>query len=426
MEIGAPEYKKTVLSNGVTVITEHHSAARSVCCGIFVDFGTRDEPKHMNGAAHFIEHMVFKGTKRRSAFQIAKSLEEVGGELNAYTTREYTCYYTLSLNEHCRLSLDVLLDLVSQAAFAPRDYGKERDVVISEIDMAKEMFEDSIFDYYFESAYPDHTMGWPILGTEKTLKSFSRRDLVQLYKKVHCGANLIVSIAGNVDHDKAVKLVEERLGKLPRGRKLKRKRPRIKGFHQYVKRPSEQIHLLVGLPGPSFTEKGRLECLVVSALLGGGMTSRLYQKVRERRGLAYTIYSYMSSFTDSGLLMTYAGVAPENVRKTLGVIADEFSRLRSAGIKRRELDMFKTQVTGNILLGSDDLENRMSSIAVNEMIFKKYRSVQRVMDEIQAITRTSVEEYIHRYVHWNQSGLMLVGPIEKGQGKEWLKDFKFK
>lgn len=418
-----PVFNRTTLPNGVRVLTEHHPFTRSVAAGIYVDLGTRDESPQLNGAAHFIEHLVFKGTRKRSAFEIAKSLEEVGGDLNAYTSREYTCFHATSLREHLPLAMDVLVDLISRAQFSKADFDMERDVVQHEIDMSTDDLEEYIFDLYFENAYQGHQLGLPILGTPASLKAMDRRQVLAYYQSRYRGSNLIVSVAGNVDHEEVVKSVEKALGHQPgRVPKNHRRKPRVKGFKKFIHRPSEQVHILLGGPSCSFKDDYRFESYIVNALLGGGMTSRLYQSVREKRGLAYSVYSYLVSFTDTGLLMFYASTAPKNVRKVLSLIRGEVLGLKRRGISQRDLNLFKTQVKGQILLGADDVENRMNSLAVNEMIFGAYRPVDEVIAEIDGITLRSVKEYLNRFVTLDTMGLLLIGDLDRQEADQLMNE----
>ena len=416
-----PEFRKTTLENGVRVLTEHHPYTRATCAGIYACLGTRDEPEDLEGAAHFLEHIVFKGTKKRSAYDIAKELEAVGGELNAFTSRETTCYHATSLKEDLSMSLDVLLDIVSQAQFSKEDVEKEREVILQEIDMSMDLLEDYIFDLYFEWAYKGHNLGRNILGTEKSLEGISRKKLMDFYKNRYAGENLIVSVAGDVDHDQVVEQVQKVLkGKLKSNLKNKRRKPQQRSFREIIKKSSEQVHLLVGLPSSSFREKHRFEAYIVNSLLGGGMTSRLYQKVREKRGLAYSVYSYLHSFTDSGLLMIYAGTSEKNLKKVTDIVYKEMKSLKEKGVSKSQLKQFKKQVEGGILLGADDIENRMNSIAVNEMVFGKYRSVDSVVAEIEEISLDSIREYLDKYFDFNKIGALVIGDVDESKTKELL------
>jgi len=416
-----PEFRKTVLPNGVRVVTEHHPFSRATSAAVYVDLGTRDEPQGLNGAAHFVEHLVFKGTKKRSAFEIAKSLEAVGGELNAYTSRENTCFHAVSLREHLPLSLEVLVDLATQATFAPSEFTKEREVIEQEIDMSADLLEEYIFDLYFEKAYAGHSLGLPILGTSQTLKGITRDKLFDFYEGHYGGSNLVVSVAGDVDHQRVLDMVEKSLSPTrARYPRQPRQAPKVGPFRSVVHRPSEQIHLLMGLPSGSYVGTHRFEAYIVNALLGGGMTSRLYQKVREEEALVYSIYSYLNTFTDAGLIMVYAGTSEKNAPKVLDHIAEEVERLRREGLNSEELEFFKTQVKGTILLGADDIENRMNSIAVNEMIFGRYRSVDEVVAEIDQVSVDSVKAYIKTFFKPEDFGVMVMGDIDEKTANRWI------
>lgn len=421
-----PTFKKTLLPNGIKVVTEHHPFTRCVSAGVYVDVGSRDESIDLAGAAHFIEHLVFKGTKKRSGFEIAQSLEKVGGELNAYTSREYTCFHAGCLKEHLHLALDVLMDLVGGATFKTTDFEVERGVVSAEIDMSADDFEDYIYDLFFESAYPNHSLGRPILGTHESLQSMTRKKLMDYYQSRYRSKNLILSVAGHVDHDEVVQMVRRTLGKVAGGGRVitpKRVRPQFKPFRRFVHRPSEQVHILMGGESCSYRHKYRFESYIVNALLGGGMTSRLYQSIREKKGLAYSVYSFLISFTDSGLLTYYGSTAPKNVGQVLASMKRELERFYDKGISKKELENFKTQVKGQILLGADDVENRMNSLAVNEMIFGHYRAVDDVIADIEKVSVGSVRAYIDEYFDFKRMGLLLLGDLDRADAEKWLEKF---
>lgn len=408
-----PIYQKTVLDNGVRVVTESHPFMRAVCVGFFVEIGTRDEPERKAGLTHFLEHMVFKGTRKRSAFELAKALDAVGGDLNAYTSREYTCFHATSLKEHLPLSLDVLTDLVTAASLTREDFVKEREVIVQEIQMSKDNLEEYILDLYLEKAFEGHSLGIPILGTEETLANTTRRDLVQHYESTFRGPRLIVSVAGPVEHDQVVELVSKKLGKLSkRTKKLKRKAPRIRHVEEYIYRPSEQVHLMVGFPSCSYKSNQRFESFVVNELLGGSVTSRLYQKIREDKGLVYSVYSFLQSFVDSGLFLIYAGTSDKNALAVMKAVRGELQKFLDLGMKERELEMFKTQVKGQLLLGGEDMENRMNSLGVNEMVFEQYRPVDEVIAEIEDVSLKSVREYVDKYFDIKKTSLMLMGDLQ--------------
>ena len=331
-------YRKTTLENGVRIVTESHSHTHAVSAGIWICTGSRDEkPEHM-GMAHFLEHLVFKGTKKRSAYQLAKVMESRGGELNAFTTRESICFHALALNKDLDLMLDVLLDLSFRATFPEKDYDLERKVIQQEIAMYFDSHEEYIYDYFAEKSYPRHPMGWPILGTHHTLEIIKRRDVIAFYKKMFAGENVIVGVVGAVEHDKVVALLKPILSKLPsKVPKIKRTKPKNKTFTEHIVRETEQSHLLMGFDAPSLKNPLRFASYIVNTVLGGGMTSTLYQEIREKKGLAYAVYSGVNNATDSGQSMIYAGTDPEKVEQVRDIIFTNLRKLRRDGFHKNLL-----------------------------------------------------------------------------------------
>lgn len=461
----APVFNKTILSNGIKVITEAHPISRAVSCGIWVDKGTRHEDPRMEaGLAHFVEHMVFKRTKNRSAYQISRDMEAVGGELNAYTSRENTAFVSMSLSEHVDLSLDVLSDLVARPSFDPTDIKKEKQVVIQEIHMSEDQLEDIIFDKYFEKFYPDSTLGKPILGTVKSIEDMKRSTLLNFHKRQYIPENMMVAVAGDIEHSQVVDLVEKHLAseydsgkprayestkaaakgssRSARGRSsagksarasgpseaakreldkiVGRVRPEAAAFREVIKRPSEQVHILIGHPTIDFRDQHRIEAIVVNTLLGGGMTSRLYQTVREEKGLVYTVFSQLTTHSDSGLNLIYAGTEPKHAPTVVELILKELRKLKKDGITQADLDLFKTQVKGSILLSADDVDNRMNSLAINEMMFGRYRSGDEVIADVERVSLDSVHEYIEMKFPIDKLGMLLMGALPEGPTKKWL------
>jgi predicted Zn-dependent peptidase len=426
--IGRPDFRKIILPDGVRVLTERHPQSRAVSCGLWVNRGTRHERVDEAGLAHFVEHLVFKRTKKRSAYRIARDMEAVGGDLNAFTSRENTCFVTHSLSEHLGLSLDVLSDLVCQPLFDPSDIRKEKQVVIQEIQMAEDQLEDAIFDRYFELAFPGAPVGRNILGSKKSIEEMRRETIVGYHKRQFTSPNLLVSVAGNVEHDEVLELVLKHL-KPPKTPKADRstvetepEASSLQPFREAIRRPAEQVHILIGLPSADFRDRLRFEAFVVNTLLGGGMTSRLYQQVREERGLVYSIYSQLITFADAGMNLIYAGTDPKKMPTVVEIILKELKKLKKNGIKKSDLDLFKTQVKGSILLGADDVENRMNSLAVNEMVFGRYRAVEDVMHDVQAVSLDSVHEYIERYIDLEKMGILLMGAVPEAPTKKWLEN----
>ena len=423
----SPEFRKDVLPNGIRVVTERHPASRAASCGIWVTKGTRDEAADEAGLAHFVEHLVFKRTKKRNAYEISRDMEAVGGELNAFTSREYTSFVSHSLKEDLGLSLDILSDLVCAPTFDAVDIRKEKQVVIQEIHMSEDVLEDVIFDRYLEMAYPTQSLGRPILGSEKSVAGMKRSKVVDFHGRQFVPENIIVSVTGDVDHDEVVALSNKYLKF--NGRNGKRGVPAetrvgefeaAKPFRAAIRRPSEQAHVLIGLPSHEMRSDMRFEGFIVNQLLGGGMTSKLYQTVREDRGLVYSIYSQLVTFVDAGLNLIYAGTEPKHMPTVIDLTLKELRKIRKNGISRADLNLFKTQVRGQILLGADDTESRMNSLGVNEMVFGEYRSVDDVILDIERISLDSVHEYIEKYISLDDVGILVMGAVPEGPTTKWL------
>ena len=421
------QYRKTVLPNGLRILTEKQPAGRAVSCGIWVTKGTRDEMPHEAGMAHFVEHMLFKRTKKRSAYQIARDMEAVGGELNAYTSRESTCFVTHSLNEDLGLSLDVLSDLVCRPVFDPTDIKKEKSVVLQEIHMSEDVLEEYIFDRYFELAYKGSALGTPILGTEKSIQGMNRKTIVDFHARHYRPENMVVTVAGQADHDRVLDLAIKHLKfspaasrRAPVAAAAAAVVPEVKTFRAAFKKPSEQAHVVLGLPAANFTDRLRFEAYIINTLLGGGMTSRLFQSVREDKGLAYAVYSQLTTFVDTGMLLIYASTEAKKMPTLVETMFKELKKLKRNGVSKSDLHLFKTQVLGQILLGADDVENRMNSLGANEMVLGKYRSVETVMREIEAVNLDSVHEYIENYMDLDRAGILVMGPVPEEPTRRWL------
>ena len=418
-------FKKSILKNGVRVVTEKHPHSRSVSVGAWVQTGTRDEASDQIGISHLLEHLVFKGTKTRNAYQIAKSLESLGGDLNAYTTREYTNYHALVLKEDWQAGLEILADLICNMKISRKDFELEKKVILQEIAMCDDTPEELIYDYFFQMVYQNHPLGRQILGKSETIQKMTQKKVFEFYKSFYQGKNLIISAAGPIEHDEFViacqKLFKNRS---PFKGTMDRKAPKWKVNRQIIERDMEQAHILIGFPTTSFFDEHRFEAFILNALLGGGMTSRLYQAIREKQGLAYTVYSTLNTNTDSGNITIYAGTDSKNVKRVIQTIATELQRVKKNGFKSQDLDLFKKQVRGQLLMGSDDIENRMSSLGVNEMIFQNYRSVEKVISQIDAVSEKSMRQFIKEYLHLDEIAVCLMGPELKAQQK-WLEDFVF-
>lgn len=419
-ESNTKNYKKTTLDNGIRVVTETHLESRCVVCGFWAQTGTRDEQSEQMGISHFIEHLVFKGTKKYSTLEIAKSLEYLGGELNAYTSREYTCFHSATLKEDLDVSLDVLSQLFFDATFVIKDFETEKKVILQEIMMSADNTEEFIFDTFFEKAFAGNSLSYPILGTEKSIESITRKQVMDYYKHKYVPNNLIISAAGNVNHDEVVAWANKHLGKKKfHPFNIERKKPKIVRVNEILKRDVEQTHLLLGMPSVSYVSPNRFEGFVVNTMLGGGMTSRLYQEIREKRGLAYSVFSTLNTFTDCGVLNIYAGTEEKELPQIYDIIIKEINKIRQKGLSSKELNIYKTQLKGNLVMAAEDIESRMTSIGVNEMVFGRYRPVESIVSEVEKLTVDRVNEFIEKYLSFENLSSTVIGPIKNAHTIKW-------
>ncbi len=409
-------FKKSVLAEGLSLVTEQHPWAKSCHLGLFVKTGTRHEPTELSGGAHFIEHMVFKGTKDQTAQELLKSIESVGGDINAHTTREYTCYTVQILEKDIERALKSLTDLCFFAEFRESDFETEQKVILNELLMSMDLLEEWIFDLYFEKAYQAHKLGMPILGSAESLVAMTPHALKKYYKKTYSPDQMVLSVTGPVDHDK-IKNWFEAFFKKHKFKKLKRPseaeptqyiQPQV--FKESLLKNSEQIHALWSLPAVPFGGEGRFEAYILNSYLGGGMTSKLYQKLREDHGLAYNVYTVLHSFVDSGSLLIYAGMSPESFDEVKRLMLQELEQLKTNFVSQEDLNFYKSQVEGQILMGADDLDNRMNSLGINEQVFGVYKTPEDVIQEINSVTTESLKAYIQKYMNLDQLSELRIGP----------------
>ncbi len=418
-------FKKTTLANGVRVVTENHPNAVAVSVGFFVGKGTRDEASDEAGLAHFVEHMVFKSTKKRNAFEISRDMEEIGGEINAFTSRETTSFVAFGLPEYLERYVDVLSDVVTQPTFTRRDIEMEQDVVIQEIRSSEDMLEDCVFDRHFEYAFKGTSLALPILGTVESIESMTRERVLRFYRRQYVNQNLVIAAAGRVDHDELCEFVEKYLSPLKGSTRSSLPAGTVneavpaRAFTKVIKRRAEQAHILIGAKSPGFRDHRRFEAMVLNGILGGGLTSRLYQEIRENRGLAYSVYSQLYSFVDTGTLLMYAATEPMKVPEALAVTLEEMAKLRNKGFRPEELEMVRAQVRASTIIGSDDPESRMQSIGINELVFGRYRPIGEILGEFDRIRAEGVKELAQESFDTETLGITLMGPLPEKPLLEW-------
>ncbi len=388
-------YQKTILDNGLRVVTEKIPYVRSVSLGVWANVGSRNEDGARNGISHFLEHMVFKGTKKRNVRDIAQSLESLGGYLNAFTTKEQTCFYARVLDMHVEEAMDVLADLVQNGTFKREEVDKEKLVVIEELKNAEDDPEDIIHDYFEKALFPTHSLGFPIIGTEENLRRFKREDLLAHTQSYYHPSRIVISAAGNVDHNKLVKLVEKHLNHLPSSTYVEQRKPGPSGInhntHGEYLRPINQSHICLGTVGYSIKHRDRYPLMVMNALLGEGMSSRLYQNIRERYGFAYSVYSYTNLMSDSGVFGAYIATDKKNIENSIELIQKELTRLKLKPVSKAELDRTKSQIKGVLMLGLENMSGRMMRLGSSELYFESFTSLDTILKKVDAVTPDSIQ-----------------------------------
>ncbi|MEY9878228.1 putative Zn-dependent peptidase [Streptacidiphilus sp. MAP12-33] len=417
---GAGTVRRTVLPGGLRVVTETLPTVRSAAFGIWVGVGSRDETPVLNGATHYLEHLLFKGTKTRSALDISSALDAVGGEMNAFTAKEYTCYYARVLDRDLPLAVDVVSDMLTGSLVRQEDIDTERDVVLEEIAMTEDDPSDVVHDLFARTLYGESPLGRPVLGTVDTINALTRDQVYGFYKRRYKPEHLVVAAAGNVDHAKVVRQVQrcfEQAGALgredvgpaaPRGgsRALK-----TAGKVEILDRPTEQAHLVLGMPALARTDDRRWALGVLNSALGGGMSSRLFQEVREKRGLAYSVYSYTSSYADSGLFGIYAGCQPKRVEEVLKICREELEKVATGGITDEELKRAIGQMSGSTVLGMEDTGSLMSRVGKAELAYGTHLSVDELLGKIAAVTLDDVRAVAADVLGSLRPSLAVIGPV---------------
>ncbi|MCZ7425110.1 pitrilysin family protein [Micromonospora sp. WMMA1949] len=414
--------RRTVLPSGLRVLTEAIPAMRSVSFGIWVAVGSRDENGTQAGAAHFLEHLLFKGTNKRSALEISAQIEAVGGETNAFTTKEYTCYYARVLDEDLPLAIDVMCDLVADSVLAPADVETERGVILEEIAMHDDEPGDEVHDLFARAVYGDHPLGRLISGTEETVTPMTRRQIQSFYRRRYTAPQIVIAAAGNLDHAAVVKLVRQALRGTPLDTDPASPAPHRSATPAVRTKPAttlvepketEQAHVILGCPGIDRTDDRRFALGVLNNVLGGGMSSRLFQEIREQRGLAYSVYSYASQYADSGVFAVYAGCAPGKVDEVLDLTRAGLARVAAEGITEAELARGKGMSKGSFVLGLEDTGSRMSRLAKGELLYGNLMPVDDLLSRVDAVTLDDVNALAADLLGRPMS-LAVVGPFDSG------------
>lgn len=404
-------YKKTELPNGVRIITEEIEYVRSAAFGIWVGAGSRDEREGYEGISHFIEHMFFKGTKERSARDIAESLEAVGGQLNAFTTKEYTCYYAKVLDEDLDLAIDVLSDMFFNSLYDDKEIEKEKKVVIEEIKMYDDSPDELIHDVFSEQVWNDNPLGKPILGTEESISSITRDKVLHFLSEHYAPDNLVIAVAGKIKHDEIVAKLTEQFGTFKRGgRRVLEETPVGQTIERYQKKDTEQMHILMGVPGLGQNDEDIYAMHIFNNIIGGGLSSRLFQAIREQRGLAYSVYSYHSTYVDTGLFAIYAGTSPKNTEEVIECVLRELKDIIENGITPVELERTKAQIKGGLYLGLESVSSRMSRLGKTELTYNRVLLPEEVVAKLEKVTLEDVHRVIGRLWQKDKISIMTLGP----------------
>lgn len=407
------DIQRHVLGNGLVVLTETMRHVRSVSIGVWVRTGSRSEIPEENGLAHFMEHMVFKGTERRSAEAIAREMDSVGGMLDAFTSKEQVCFNAKVLDEHLPIAFDVIADLVLRPKFESEDVKKERQVVLEEIKMDLDNPEYVLHEIFTRNFWPEHPLGRPILGTPGTVKAFRRETLRTRFQKWFAPDHLVVTAAGNVPHETVLKLAEQEFGGLPPAGELDgHVAPRPDApLHVERKNDLEQVHVCLGVPALPLAHEQRFVAAVLNNLLGGGMSSRLFQNIREKRGLAYAVFSELTPYSDAGMLTVYGGTGTENIGSVIDLTVAEFRDLKETPVSEDELRRAKNHLKGSLMLSLESTSSRMSNLARQELYFDRFYSLDEILARIEAVTREDLQSLARQFFQPELIAVTVLGPV---------------
>jgi predicted Zn-dependent peptidase len=401
------------LSNGLVLVIEPMTQVRSVSIGMWLRAGSRRESAAVNGMAHFLEHMVFKGTERRSAEQIAREVDAVGGMLDAFTSKEATCFNARVLDENLPVAFDVLSDMVLRPLFAEADIVKEKQVILEEIRMEDDNPEAVAHEVLVQNFWKGHPLGWPIIGTRATVRKFSRASMLKCFAPWYAPSNLVITAAGNVRPEALRELVEGAFAEKAKGRAAEASRPpKVHGKLAVRNKPAlEQAHITIAVPSFPLAHPRRYAASVLNNILGGGMSSRLFQNIREREGLAYAVFSDMAPYSDAGMLTVYAGTSRRTVEKVLRLVAEEFRRMKAEPVSEEELRRAKDHLKGSLVLSLESSGARMSSLARQEMYLGRFYTIEELHAALEAVTREEVQQIAREFFRPEQIAVTVVGPL---------------
>ena len=417
--------QREVLPNGVRIVTENITYVQSVALGIWVGVGARDEGDKVRGISHVIEHMLFKGTPTRTAQQIADQIDSVGGDINAFTSKENTCYYVRVLSEHVPLAVDVLADMFLNSNVDGEELAREQNVILEEIKRRDDEPDDLVHDVFAQILWPDHVLGKSIIGTPESVSGLKSKDLKDYMAKRYTPDTIVVAAAGNLNHEEIVEMVRERLGGLS-GKKSDWRQPdtapQFTPGVAYVEKPIEQVNLVIGAPGYSQMNDDKYKLSILDNVLGGSMSSRLFQEIREKRGLAYSVGSFSQSFREGGYFAVYSGTSPKTADQVIDLVKAEFKNVRANNITEKELERSKNQFRGSVVMSQESMNSRMMRIGRNELTYDRVIPIEETMGKIMAVNLHDIAEVSEYLFSQDSYAMATVGPFTKasksGSGKK--------
>lgn len=401
----------TRLSNGIRVVTHQMPWLQSVSFGVWIEIGARHEPEDLNGISHFLEHMAFKGTERRSALQLAEEIENVGGHINAYTSRENTAYYVKVLKDDLELGVDLISDILQNSVMAPEEIERERGVILQEISQANDTPDDIVFDIFQQTAFPDQSIGRPVLGDADHVKALSRDQILSYMKQNYAADRLVISAAGNFDRTHLIKMISDKFTALPPTASVSADPTQYKGGYFLEERKGlDQLQVLIGFDGVPYGDDDFYAASIQTTLFGGGMSSRLFQEIREKRGLVYTVSSYLSSYDDGGLYSIYAGCSPSDIQELIPAIGHEIQKICES-VSPVELDRARAQLKANILMSLESTSSRCEQLARQVIVFGRPIELDEIVERIEEITVEDIVR-VSRRVFCGTPTLTCLGPTE--------------
>ncbi len=408
-------YHKTILDTGMRIISEEIEHVRSISIGIWVECGSRYEDAQTNRAAHFIEYMLFKGTERRTAFDIAATIDSVGGVMNAFTSKERTSFYIKISDYQLALAIDLLADIFNHSRFDENEITKEKSVVLQEISMLEDSPDDYIHDFFEANFWKNHHLGMQVLGTRERVEGFSRDSLLKFFRSRYRCRNVVLTAAGHLKHEMLVELVAKAFGDM--GGEIARvafeQPPAVSSSITVLEKDLEQVHMMIGTLAPSSVSESRHASFLMNAVLGGSMSSRLFQEIREKRGLAYAIHSYLTPYIDTGMLAVYVGTGKGEVREVLGLIIDELMRMAKQSLTAKELNGAKELIKGNFLLSMESTDNRMTRLAKNEICFGRHVPPEDVVAKIDAVNHEHIQDLAQEMFNPSVISIAAIGPVSE-------------